>query len=153
MTEIWRWGFVIMAGFIMLCVILVRQAHREDRAEERMRQKEQDQYEQQKKDRDEGNDNSTEADENDYNQRSEYAGAYLTKPTKKRVTKMPPKASSVSQERNQLLTTIKEGDEAKEDEDEIEEIECPGVDGRQNQLPARGHPMMYQRRQFPRKTQ
>ena len=45
---------------------------------------------------------------------------------------MPPKASSVSQERNQLLTTIKEGDEAKEDEDEIEEIECPGVDGRQN---------------------
>ena len=46
MTEIWRWGFVIMVGFIMLCVILVRQAHREDRAEERMRQKEQEQYEQ-----------------------------------------------------------------------------------------------------------
>ena len=54
MSEVWRWGFLICVGFILLCVVFVRQAHREDREEERLKQLERTQYDKRKKN--DGND-------------------------------------------------------------------------------------------------
>lgn len=37
MTSSFQWPFIVVVGFILFCVVLVRQAAREDREEERMR--------------------------------------------------------------------------------------------------------------------
>jgi hypothetical protein len=45
MTKAYSWGFLIMVGVVLFCLIIVRQAHKEERDEERLSEKERSDYE------------------------------------------------------------------------------------------------------------
>ena len=44
MTETFCWGFLVAVGSIFVCTMLVRQMHKEEREEERLKKMERDQY-------------------------------------------------------------------------------------------------------------
>ena len=46
MTENWQWLFPLVLGAIFGCVVFVRQAHKEDREDQRLAEMERSQYDQ-----------------------------------------------------------------------------------------------------------
>ena len=136
--------------------MVARHAAREDREEERIRQLERSQYEKKMQDPKKDDGDSTTESKDESNSTEDYSGAYLTpnkvkpQPTKAPV-KAPPKAVKMPPTKNELLSPIPEDQTKEDDDEEIEVVECPGIDGaRQRSMPMRAHPMMYNRRAPPR---
>ena len=135
MTEQFCWGFVIAIVFILVCVILIRQAHKEDRDDERVSELEREQYEAKMKaakvaDKEDDGSYDTADGAAEDNQSQEDHGsegsAYLT--PQKAAGRAPPKASARQRTTTELLPPIPEDETNEED---IEVIECPGVEGRE----------------------
>ena len=111
MTANYQWGFVILVLVIFSCVIFVRQAHKEDREEARLRKDMKDKYKSKvnpKKDddHDANVEISTGGSQEDCN---DYDGGYLKPKTKpspppKAAAAAPPKANAATE----LLSPIPE---------------------------------------------
>ena len=61
MTEMWQWAFLVTVGVIFGCVVIVRQAQKEDREEEQLRRLERAQYELERAKRSEGDSDEAQA--------------------------------------------------------------------------------------------
>ena len=126
MTKAYQWAFIVVVLFIFACVVIVRQAAKEDREEERIKKLSQEKYAEANK-RERSAVSEEDAPTVAYKQApTEENVAYLT-PKQAETPKARPPPKAQKQRNDELLVDIPEEEQSKEEE--IEVIECPGIDG------------------------